>query len=177
MSLLLTLCCKLTTFLLILETCSSRFLDISLTSSSVFNLESTKSFLYLGISSLINLSKSSVIPLIWNSYFSSISFAVSLTNFSLAEIFSSVLTSVSAKNFLYFGNTFSKRDSTCPLIPLTSVFTEERLSSLIASISEPIWARSSLRVVTKLPIESFTSSLKVTNLLSTLVSESTINFL
>jgi len=32
-------------------------------------------------------------------------------------------------------------------------------------------------VVTKLPIESFTSSLKSTNLLSTLLSESTINFL
>ena len=54
---------------------------------------------------------------------------------------------------------------------------DERFSSLIASILEPICSTSSLRVVTKLPIESFTSSLKSTNLLSTLLSESTINFL
>ena len=63
------------------------------------------------------------------------------------------------------------------LIPWTSSLREERCSSFKDSIFVVILVTSSWRSLLRLSKDCFTSSLKTPNLLSILVSESTINLL
>ena len=75
------------------------------------------------------------------------------------------------------GSSFVSRLLTLLPIPWTSSFIDDRFSSLIALTPEVILATSPWIDSSNVPKEVFTSSLKSTNRPSTLLSESTINFL
>ena len=126
--------------------------------SFAFNLDSSKLSPWLSKFSFILLNS-----LVTSSIFLS-------TNFSLSLILSSVFNSVSAKNFLYSGRSFSNIDLTFPPINIISSFNVKRFSSFIPFTLSVIDAISLL-------ISLVILSLNVLNLSSILSSESEINFL